>query len=318
MIDLESSYRYCAQVVESHYENFPVASRLLPARMRPSIAAIYAFARAGDDFSDEEPDTGRALELLSGWRTLLYQAAEGPVDHPVFRALSDVISRTQIPVQWLDNLLMAFERDRVIVRHRSFEDLLTYSRLSANPVGRLLLWIHGIRSEALFARSDATCTALQLANFWQDVSVDWQKGRVYIPQEELEIAGVPESALADPKNTPEDRAREQILKNRLFAFTAGLFSTGIPLPAAVGGRVGLELSLVWKGGVTILRKGWDPHRRLQERPVLTKGVWFKALFLPISRASLETTFSLLPDRPAMEKLFERGRAVYEERTSGPS
>ena len=318
MIDLESSYQYCARVVHDHYENFPVASRLLPASTRPSIAAIYAFARAADDFADEEPDTGRALELLSGWRRLLYQAAEGPVDHPVFRALSDVIQRTGVPVEWLDHLIMAFERDRTIVRHQTFEDLLAYSVLSANPVGRLLLWIHGIRSERLFARSDAICTALQLANFWQDIAVDWLKGRVYVPQEELRTAGIPESALADPLNTEEFRQREQLLKDRLFAYTAGLFSTGIPLPSAVGGRVGLELSLVWKGGVTILRKGRDPARLLLERPLLTKGTWIGALFLPLSRTTLDKTLRTLPERREMDRLFERGRAVYEGKASAPS
>ena len=318
MIDLESSYQYCARVVSDHYENFPVASRLLPASTRPSIAAIYAFARAADDFADEEPDTSRALALLAGWRTLLYRAAEGPVDHPVFRALSDVIRRTGVPVEWLDHLIMAFERDRTVVRHETFDDLIAYSVLSANPVGRLLLWVHGIRSEALFARSDAICTALQLANFWQDIAVDWLKGRVYVPQEELSAVGIPESALADPLNTEEFRLREQHLKNRLFAYTAGLFSTGIPLPAAVGGRVGLELSLVWKGGVTILRKGQDPARRLLERPILTKRIWLRALFLPVSVTTLDKTLHTLPDLPEMERLFERGRAVYEGKASIPS
>ncbi len=318
MIDLESSYQYCARVVSDHYENFPVASRLLPASTRPSIAAIYAFARAADDFADEEPDTSRALALLAGWRTLLYRAAEGPVDHPVFRALSDVIRRTGVPVEWLDHLIMAFERDRTVVRHETFDDLIAYSVLSANPVGRLLLWVHGIRSEALFARSDAICTALQLANFWQDIAVDWLKGRVYVPQEELSAVGIPESALADPLNTEEFRLREQHLKNRLFAYTAGLFSTGIPLPAAVGGRVGLELSLVWKGGVTILRKGQDPARRLLERPILTKRIWLRALFLPVSVTTLDKTLRTLPDLPEMERLFERGRAVYEGKASIPS
>ncbi len=311
MITLEDSYRFCAQAVERHYENFPVASRLLPPETRPSIAALYAFARAADDFADEEPETEKALELLAGWRTLLYQASEGPVDHPVFRALSDVMARTKVPVEWLDNLIRAFERDRVIVRHQTFEDLIFYSTLSANPVGRLLLWIHGFRSESLFARSDAICTALQLANFWQDVAVDWKKGRIYIPLEELKVAGIPESALEGPVNTEEFRMRAQCLKNRLFAYTAGLFSTGLPLPKAVGGRVGIELSLVWKGGVTILRKGWDPARPLLERPLLTKGSWLKALFLPLSQKSLDRTLSSLPDKPEMDRLFARGRAVYE-------
>jgi len=311
MISLEESYLYCQRAVENHYENFPVASRLLPARTRPAIAVIYAFARAADDFADEEPDTKKALDLLSGWRDLLYRAAREPVDHPVFLALSDVIRNYELPVLWLDHLIMAFERDRTVVRHKTFDDLLYYSTLSANPVGRLLLWIHGVRSEPLFARSDAICTALQLANFWQDVSVDWEKGRVYVPADEILCAGLVEEDLTIPDPGPDLRRRQQHLKDRLFAYTAGLFSTGIPLPGAVGGRLGLELSMVWKGGVTILRKGQDPNRPIRERPVLSKSDWFRTFFLPVSRQSLDRTLATLADKKEAADLFEKGRKVYE-------
>ena len=315
MISLEDSYRYCAQVVENHYENFPVASRLLPARTRPAIAVLYAFARAADDFADEEPDTATALSLLAGWRTLLYQAALKPVDHPVFRALSDVIAHYDLPVLWLDHLIMAFERDRSIVRHKTYDDLLFYSTLSANPVGRLLLWIHGVRSEALFFRSDAICTALQLANFWQDISVDWKKGRVYVPTDELQAAGLSEEDLAAQDPGRDLLVRQQHLKDRLFAYTAGLFSTGIPLPASVRGRLGLELSLVWKGGIVILEKGQDPSRRLIDRPVLKKSDWIRALFRPLSMATLSRTLDTLPGKDEARALFQRGRAVYEEKAT---
>jgi squalene synthase HpnC len=315
MIPLDRSYLYCKETVESHYENFPVASRLLPARTRPAIAVLYAFARAADDFADEEPDTDKALSLLSGWRELLHRAAGGPVDHPVFRALSDVIARYDLPVPWLDHLIMAFERDRTVVRHKTYEDLLYYSSLSANPVGRLLLWIHGVRSEPLFARSDAICTALQLANFWQDIPVDWEKGRVYVPTEELRAAGLSEEDLTAPDPGEALLRRQQHLKDRLFSYTAGLFSTGIPLPRAVRGRVGLELALVWKGGVTILDKGRDPTRRIADRPVLGKADWIRALFLPVALRSLEGRISALSGRAEAEELFRKGRSVYEEKAA---
>lgn len=315
MISLEASYAYCASVVKGHYENFPVASRLLPARTRPAISAIYAFARTADDFADEEPDTDTALRLLSEWRALLYRAADGPVDHPVFRALSDVIARTAVPVLWLDQLIMAFERDRTVLRHGTFEDLLFYSTLSANPVGRLLLWIHGVRSEPLFARSDAICTALQLANFWQDIAVDRDKGRIYVPEEEIRKAGLTEEDLAHPAPGPALRDRQQRMKDSLYAFTAGLFSTGVPLPSAVGGRLGIELALVWKGGVTILEKGREPSRRISDRPILGKRDWIRALLLPVSDTSLLRTLGRMPDQETARTLFGRGQAFYGEKAA---
>lgn len=311
MITLEASYRACEEAVANHYENFPVASRLLPKRTRPAIAAIYAFARSADDFADEEPDTGTALSLLAGWRDLLNRAAREPVDHPVFRALSDVIARYDLPVSWLDHLIMAFERDRTIVRHPTFGNLIDYSTLSANPVGRILLWIHGVRSEPLFARSDAICTALQLANFWQDISVDFAKGRIYVPGTELLAVGLQEEDLVRPDPDKGLLARQQHLKDRLFAYTAGLFSTGIGLPRAVRGRLGLELALVWKGGMTILGKGRDPDRRIIDRPVLRKADWFRALFLPVSLRTIERSLISLDNREEARSLFEEGRKVYQ-------
>jgi len=310
MISLEASYRHCQEVVASHYENFPVASLLMPARTRPAIAALYAFARAADDMADEVEDRETSLSLLSGWRSLLLEAQRGPVDHPVFRALSDVIARYELPVLWLDQLIQAFERDRTVVRHERFEDLLFYSTLSANPVGRLLLWINGFRGEPLFARSDAVCTALQLANFWQDISVDRLKGRIYVPLSEIALCGLSEETLFASSPDRDLVRRHQRLKDRLYAYTAGLFSTGVPLPRAVGGRIGIELALVLRGGVTILEKGRDPRRPIMERPVLTKGIWIRSLFRSLSEATLEGSLSGLSDPGEARELFLRGRAVY--------
>lgn len=313
MISLEDSYRHCQEVVAGHYENFPVASRLMPARTRPAIAALYAFARAADDMSDEVPDTATSLALLAGWRELLQKAGQGPVDHPVFRALADVIQRFDLPVLWLDQLIQAFERDRTVVRHENFEDLIFYSTLSANPVGRLLLWINGYRNEGLFAMSDAVCTALQLANFWQDISVDREKGRLYVPLAELRASGLDEESLF--ASTPDSGTahHQQILKDRLFAYTAGLFSTGVPLPRAVGGRIGIELSLVLRGGVTILEKGQAPGRPVTRRPVLTRGTWIASLLRPVTLSRLETPLETLSCPGEARELYRRGRAVYQSK-----
>ena len=316
MISLEDSYRHCQEVVAGHYENFPVASRLMPARTRPAIAALYAFARAADDMSDEVPDTETSLALLAGWRELLQKAREGPVDHPVFRALADTIRRFDLPVLWLDRLIQAFERDRTVVRHEGFEDLIFYSTLSANPVGRLLLWINGYRDERLFAMSDAVCTALQLANFWQDISVDREKGRLYVPLAELRITGLDETSLFSSDTDPETARRHQRLKDRLFAYTAGLFSTGVPLPRAVGGRIGIELALVLRGGATILDAGQAPGRPVTLRPVLTRGSWIRSLLRPVTLARLESALGRLSSPEEARELYGRGRAVYQSQAEG--
>ncbi|MDA8060286.1 MAG: squalene/phytoene synthase family protein [Nitrospiraceae bacterium] len=270
MISLEDSFSYCKQMAESHYENFPVASGLLPKSTRLPIAVIYAFARTADDFADEIPDTREAFEKLSMWRELLFRAASGPVDHPVFRALSEVISSFSLPVEWLDHLIRAFERDRVVTRHQSFVDLLGYSKLSANPVGRLLLWVHGYRDEALFKSSDAICTALQLANFWQDIDVDRKKDRIYVPTDELSACHLSEDELF----AASDDRHLKLLK-RLESFTGGLFYRGRDLPPKVGFRLSIELRLVLLGGLGILKMGCDPARRISERPVLRKADWLR-------------------------------------------
>lgn len=270
MISLQESYRQCMVLTQSHYENFPVASVLLPARTRPAISVIYAFARMADDYSDEVEDLRQSLDLLAGWRDLLYRSSRGPVDHFVFRALHDVIVRYELPVEWLDHLIMAFERDRHIVRHPSFSDLIVYSRLSANPVGRLLLWIHGYREERLLLWSDAICTALQLANFWQDIGIDREKGRIYVPISEIVSAGLTEDSLY---SGPDDR--HELLKRRLRSYTLGLFAAGQELPGRLSGRLALEIALVLAGGLEILERSTSPGRSLTERPALSRMDWVK-------------------------------------------
>lgn len=263
-VDLHGAQAVCRQVAENHYENFPVG-RFIPAKIRPHVHAIYAFARGADDFADEPEHEGHRLERLSEWRNLLERASRGEAKDPVFTALAHSIRTQELPTAWLGHLLDAFESDVRQSRHASFEDLLAYSRNSANPIGRLVLWLHGYRDEARFAWSDDICTALQLANFWQDVAVDGRKDRVYLPQQDLAKFGYSEADLAAGVVNPAFRD----LMAHEIARTRALFWRGRPLCDAVSGRLRFELRLVWHGGMRILEKieahGYDIFRR---RPVL--------------------------------------------------
>ncbi len=182
--DLEAAYAACRRLVRRHYENFPVASLLVPRDKRDALAAIYAFARSADDFADEPGVEGR-LEALADWRRRLYACVEGEVDHPTFLALGDTIQKHRLSLTNLDNLLRAFEMDVTVNRHQNFESLLQYSTCSANPVGRLMLELFDHRDPELLALSDNICTALQLTNFWQDVRIDLERDRVYLPLDDL-------------------------------------------------------------------------------------------------------------------------------------
>jgi squalene synthase HpnC len=222
----------CELLARTHYENFPVASRLLPRPMRPHIAAIYAFARTADDFADEGhlADAER-LAKLDDWGRKLRE----PGDHPIFVALTDTITRCDLDIALFDDLLSAFRQDVTTKRYATWTDLLDYCRRSANPVGRLVLRIAGYRSHQLDQQSDAVCTALQLTNFWQDVERDRAIGRDYLP-EDLKAqhgAGALEAAGA--------KTRE-------------LFRQGRGVSDAVTGRLRWELRATWLGGMRILEK----------------------------------------------------------------
>src|SRR5438093_11068184 len=163
---IAAAYAHCERAARDHYENFPVASLLLPRDKRRHVAAIYAFARQADDFADEAAYEGRRLGLLADWRRRLDRAAAGSADHPIFIALAETIDAHRLPVEPLHDLISAFERDTEVRSYETFDDLLGYCRLSANPVGRLVLHLFDRREEALLAESDSICTGLQLANFW--------------------------------------------------------------------------------------------------------------------------------------------------------
>jgi phytoene synthase len=271
---IASAYAHCERLARDHYENFPVASLLLPRDKRRNVAAIYAFARQADDFADEAPWEGRRLELLADWRRRLDLAAAGAADHPVFIALADTLAKRRLPVALLHDLISAFERDVKVTSYESFDQLLGYCRLSANPVGRLLMHLFDQNEEALLLQSDSICTALQLANFWQDVGIDLDKGRCYIPREDLERFRCTQTELRRRTTSPGfiELMRFQVGRTR------ALFARGSGLPGQVGGRLGFELRLVLMGGQRVLdlieAAGFDVFNR---RPKLTTQDWGRLL-----------------------------------------
>jgi squalene synthase HpnC len=239
---------FCARLARAHYENFPVASWLIPRRVRPAVQAIYAFARIADDFADEEAHEGRRTERLEEWQRMLDACFRGEAIHPVFVSLRDAIATFGLPRQPFADLLTAFRMDVTTRRYDNEPALLEYCRLSANPVGRLLLRLFGHDDPALARRSDAICTALQLANHWQDVAVDMKKDRIYLPGDARSRHGVTEDQLRAGTVTAGFRAlmREQVARVR------GLFAEGRPLCDALSGRFRLELRLTVLGGERIL------------------------------------------------------------------
>jgi squalene synthase HpnC len=255
-----------------HYENFPVASWLLPRRLRPAVAAIYWFARTADDFADEgDVPAAERLARLDAYRADLGRIAAGrPADAPVLARLAPVIAAHALPLQPFHDLLDAFTQDVVKQRYASFDEVLDYCRRSANPVGLLMLHLFGATGGANVRHSDEICTGLQLANFWQDIAVDWAKGRLYLPQDELARFGVSEAQIA--------AGRVDDAWRRLMAFeadrTRSLLWSGAPLARALPGRIGWELRLVVQGGLRILeridRAGGDVFRH---RPVLRAPDW---------------------------------------------
>lgn len=269
---LGRAFAACEQLARDHYENFPVASLLVPRGMRPSIAAIYAFARRADDFADEGslPDEDR-LRSLESWRTRLHECVStresaASADDLIFVALGETIRRHRLPVSLFDDLLDAFTQDVTVKRYATWDELLDYCSRSANPVGRLVLRVAGYSDADLDRASDAICTALQLTNFWQDLAQDWARGRLYVPLDDRDRAGAHDSDLDAGRMTPEWRAVLRVMASR----TRGLFAAGRPVCDGVGGRLRLELRLTWLGGSRILdrleRHDFDVFGR---RPTLT-------------------------------------------------
>ena len=268
---LDEARGYCKALAESHYENFHVASWFLPHALRPHFHSIYAYCRISDDLGDEVPDRAAALALLDLWGRELDACYEGRARHPVFVALAETIRACGIPKKPFADLLVAFRQDQTVTRFANMDEVLHYCVYSANPVGRLVLYACGeVTPESQaekFRLSDATCTALQLANFWQDVRVDWEKGRVYLPQDDMRRFGVSDETIARGIATPEFRA---LLRHEV-GYARGLFEQGLPLIGMVIRELALDLDLFSRGGMEILnaivRRDYDV---LSARPSIGK------------------------------------------------
>ncbi|MBM3726253.1 MAG: squalene synthase HpnC [Acidobacteria bacterium] len=233
----------------SHYENFHVVTFLLPRHLHQDFYNVYAFCRWADDLGDELDDPAESLRLLAWWRTQL-RRMDGEARHPVFVALRETVRRRTLPPEPFEDLITAFERDQTTSRYPDLASVLDYCRYSANPVGRLVLGLCGYHDSERFRLSDATCTALQLANFWQDVAVDWRKDRVYMPLDVLARHGASVEDIRHGRATPGFRAALR----ELCGEARRLFLDGLPLARTVDRRLALDLSLFSQGGLRVLEK----------------------------------------------------------------
>ena len=245
---LDEAEEYCRRLARSHYENFSVATWFLPRRLRQHFFNVYAYCRISDDLGDEVGDPTAALELLDQWESELNACYKGNPRHPVFVALTETVRQFDIPQHEFSDLLRAFRQDQTITRFETFNDVLAYCRYSANPVGHLVLYLCGYRDAERQQLSDFTCTALQLANFWQDVSVDYAKGRIYLPLEDLRRFSVTEQEIAQNQNTPNFCALMKFEVERARDW----FQKGLPLVAKVDRELAIDLELFTRGGQEIL------------------------------------------------------------------
>ena len=264
---LSDALAYCERLAHTHYENFSVATWFLPSRFRPHFYSIYAYCRISDDLGDEVGNPQLSLQLLDEWEAELDACYLGKVRHPVFVALAETIKTCDIPKDPFANLLKAFRQDQTTPRYQSFEDLLGYCENSANPVGRLVLYACGYRDAERQALSDFTCTALQLANFWQDVIRDYAKGRIYLPLNDMSRFGVSEDIIASGRSTPEFLRLMEFEVER----TRDWFEHGLPLVTRVDRDLAVDIELFTRGGQAILeaieKRNFDV---LRARPTISK------------------------------------------------
>ncbi|MSQ11607.1 MAG: squalene synthase HpnC [Dehalococcoidia bacterium] len=265
-VSSEQAYQLCLALVRAHYENFSVATRFLPRELLPHMAAVYAFCRTVDDLGDEAE--GDRLALLDGWETDLLRCYSGVPQHPYLVALQQTIRAFDIPREPFLRLVQANRMDQTTKRYPTFTDVLSYCEHSANPVGHLVLYVFGYRDQERQRLADNTCTALQLANFWQDVRRDYAVGRIYLPREDMARFGCAEDELA--------RGVASLALRELMAFEVQrareLFVKGLPLVGMVAGKLKLDLALFSRGGMSIL----DAIERqqndvLRKRPQVTAG-----------------------------------------------
>jgi squalene synthase HpnC len=261
---------YCRRLARSHYENFSVASWFLPERLRQHFFNVYAYCRISDDLGDEVGDTAASLWLLDQWENELnacYGGDHTRPRHPVFVALAETVRKFEIPKHEFADLLTAFRQDQTTTRYETFDDLLGYCRYSANPVGHLVLYLCGYRDPERRLLSDYTCTALQLANFWQDVSADFAKGRIYLPVEDLRRFGVSEGAIRDGDNTSAFREMLKFEVERAREW----FAQGLPLIAKVDRALAIDIELFSRGGREILNAiERQDYAVLGKRPAISK------------------------------------------------
>jgi squalene synthase HpnC len=277
---LAEAQEYCRRLARCHYENFSVATFFLPRRLRQHFFNVYAYCRISDDLGDEVGNVDESLRLLNEWEGELNACYAGSPRHPVFVALAETVRLFDIPRHEFADLLHAFRQDQRVTRYATFQDLLGYCHYSANPVGHLVLYLCGYRDAERQQFSDFTCTALQLANFWQDVRVDHLKGRIYLPLEDLRRFEVNEVDLSAQRATPQflEMMRFQVARAREW------FAQGLPLVGTVDRALALDISLFSRGGQEILnvieQQGFDV---LRQRPVISKR---RKLAL-VARAALE-------------------------------
>jgi len=293
---LAEARQYCARLARAHYENFSVTSWFLPRRLRQHFFNIYAYCRISDDLGDEVGDPAASLELLDQWQRQLDACYEGTAKHPVFVALAETVRQFDIPKREFSDLLIAFRQDQTVSRFETFDDVLAYCHYSANPVGHLVLYLCGYRDAERQRLSDYTCTALQLANFWQDVSVDYAKGRIYLPLESLRRFGVSEDDIARNQNTPAFRAMMKFEVERAREW----FGQGLPLVDNVDRELAIDLDLFTRGGLEILNA-------IEKQDFAVLG----------NRPSISKTRKLaLVAHAAVDKLFSNFSSAHSPRSMG--
>jgi squalene synthase HpnC len=261
------SQAYCRRLARTHYENFSVATWFLPVRLRQDFFNVYAYCRISDDLGDEVGDARASLSLLDQWEAELEACYAGNPRHPVFVALAETVRKCEIPKQTFVDLLTAFRQDQRVSRYPTFQDVLGYCRYSANPVGHLVLYVCGYRDAERQAFSDFTCTALQLANFWQDVSPDYANGRIYLPLEDLRRFGVTDDDIAAQRNTSAfcDMMRFEVDRARDW------FRRGLPLVEKVDRELALDIELFSRGGQETLNAiEAQGYNVLGRRPAISK------------------------------------------------
>ena len=265
---LAQSHEYCRRLARTHYENFSVATWFLPKRLRQDFLNVYAYCRISDDLGDEVGDPAASLALLDQWQSELDACYAGAPRHAVFVALAETVRKFDIPKHEFSDLLIAFRQDQIITRFPTFNEVLSYCRYSANPVGHLVLYLCGYRDPERQQLSDFTCTALQLANFWQDVTVDYAKGRIYLPLEDLQKYSVSEEDIPQDRNTPAfcEMMKFEVQRAREW------FDRGLPLIQQVDKALAVDLELFSRGGREILNAiERQDFAVLGRRPVISKS-----------------------------------------------